>query len=215
MPDVESTSPLAPEPNHRELIYKETRASGHGEELRWMVVRETFGHPDTGRRETRAVLRHPGVVVIVAFPSPDEILLVRQYRHPVGTHMWELPAGTLDGRERDGSVVSAEEPEACAARELEEETGWSARRVEAIGMCHPMPGTSDERLHVFVARDLRPGAQALDPGEVIGEVRRATVSEVFRMMAAGEITDGKTVSAMLYVLTSGIVSPSSLDGAGR
>jgi ADP-ribose pyrophosphatase len=154
-------------------------------------------------------------VVIVAMPSPDQILLVRQYRHPVGASLWEVPAGTLSGREGDGVVVSDERPEDCAARELQEETGWGAGHLQMIGMCYPMPGGSDERLHVFVARDLRPGTQALDPGEAIGEVRAVDVREVFRMIATGEITDGKTVSAMLYALSAGVVSPASLDGARR
>ena len=177
-----------------------------------MIVRERFTHPETGHDETRGVIRHPGVVVIVALTPANEILLVRQYRHPVGTALWEIPAGTLSGHEGDGIVVSDERPEECAARELEEETGWSAGRIEEIGMCYPMPGGSDERLHVFVARDLRPGTQALDPGETIGEVRAMTVREVFRMIATGEIADGKTVSAMLYALTAGVVPASSLDG---
>jgi ADP-ribose pyrophosphatase len=180
-----------------------------------MIVRETFRDPASGTRQTRGVIRHPGVVVIVALLSPDEILLVRQYRHPVGAQMWEVPAGTLSGREGDGVVMSDELPAECAARELEEETGWIAGRIDAIGMCHPMPGGSDERLHVFVARDLRRGTQALDPGEAIGEVRAMAVREVFRMIGTGEITDGKTVSAMLYALNAGVVSASSLDAATR
>src|SRR5260221_5690587 len=126
------SSPLAPEPGEGalRLIYKERKQSGHGEELRFMVVRETFRHPDSGALETRAVIRHPGVVVIVALPAPDEVLLVRQYRHPIGAQMWEVPAGTLSGREGDGVVVSDESPAECAARELEEETGWQAGRID-------------------------------------------------------------------------------------
>jgi ADP-ribose pyrophosphatase len=195
----------------RKILHQETRQSGHGEELRWMIVRERYRHPDTGEDETRAVIRHPGVVVIVALPAPDQILLVRQYRHAVGASLWEVPAGTLSGRGGDGVVVSDERPDECAARELEEETGWSAGRLEMIGMCYPMPGGSDERLHVFVARELTPGTQALDPGEAIAEVRGVDVREVFRMIATGEITDGKTVSAMLYALTAGVVAWTTLS----
>jgi ADP-ribose pyrophosphatase len=175
-----------------------------------MIVRETFREPASGARQTRAVIRHPGVVVIVALPAPDEILLVRQYRHPVGARMWEVPAGTLSGREDEGVVVSHERPAECAARELEEETGWVAGRIELLGTCHPMPGGSDERLHVFVARDLRRGTQALDPGEAISDVRVVAVRDVLGMIASGEITDGKTVSAMLYALNAGVVSASAL-----
>ena len=199
-------------PLDQTLIHQETRPSQHGDEVRWMIVRETFRHPASGARETRSVIRHPGVVAIVALVAPDEILLVRQYRHPVGAFMWEVPAGTLSGRAGEGTVVSDEVPLACAARELEEETGWRAGRLTPIGLCHPMPGGSDERLYVFVARDLERGRQALDPGEVIGEVRAVAVREVFRMLATGEITDGKTVSAMLYAMTAGVVSVDSLNG---
>jgi ADP-ribose pyrophosphatase len=180
-----------------------------------MIVRETFREPTSGARQTRAVIRHPGVVVVVALAGPDEILLVRQYRHPVGARVWEVPAGTLSGRDGDGVVVTDERPAECAARELEEETGWVAGRIEPIGMCYPMPGGSDERIHVFVARDLRRGTQALDPGEAISDVRAVAVRDVLRMIATGEIVDGKTVSAMLYALNAGVVSASALAAVPR
>jgi ADP-ribose pyrophosphatase len=182
----------------REALYRETRTSAHGDELRCIVTREALRHPATGRVEHRAVVRHPGIVVIVALVPPDRVLLLRQYRHAVDADLWEVPAGTLHGREEDGRVVATESPVECAARELEEETGWIAGDLEQLGTCHPMPGMTDEVLHVFVARNLSPGRQALDPGEMISEVRPVPLAALPDMVARGEITDGKTIVALYY-----------------
>src|SRR5262245_25841508 len=106
--------------------FRDVLASAHGEELRWLVNRETIRDTATGQTVTRAIIRHPGICVMVPFLAEDRIVLIRQYRYPVDGDLWELPAGTLSGREGRGRVTAAETPAACAARELREETGYDA-----------------------------------------------------------------------------------------
>jgi len=179
---------------------REARSTAHGEELRWLVSRETIRDTATGETLTRAIVRHPGIVVVVPFTGDDRILLVRQYRHAVDGELWELPAGTLAGRQAGTRVVPVETPEACAARELVEETGYAAAGLEKLGECYAMPGSSDEVIHVFAARGLAPGPPALDPGEVIDEVRAFGIPELQGMLRRGEIRDAKTLVGLLHAL---------------
>lgn len=179
---------------------RETRLTAHGEELRWLVSRETIRDTATGHVSTRAIVRHPGIVVVVPFAAVDRILLVRQYRHAVAGELWELPAGTLDGRQQGGRVVPVETPEACAARELVEETGYAAGMLEKLAECYAMPGSSDEVIHVFAARGLVARPREPDPDEVIDEVRAFTVAELRGMLRQGEIRDAKTLVGLLHGL---------------
>jgi ADP-ribose pyrophosphatase len=90
-------------------------------------------------------------------------------------------------------VVLVETPEACAARELREETGYRATSLHKIGECYAMPGGSDEIVHVFVARGLTKGGQELDAGEMIEEVRAFDLADLEQMIDRGEIRDAKTL----------------------
>ena len=176
--------------------YREVRASKHGDELRWLINRETILNKTTGQTVTRATLRHPGICVIVPFLDDDQILLMRQYRYSVNEALWELPAGTLAGREGSGEdnarMVTVETYEECAARELLEETGYEAAQLEKVCECYAMPGISDELMHVFFARNLQQQKQSLDIGEVIYEIRGFSRGELEAMIAGGEIRDAKT-----------------------
>src|SRR5215218_6675846 len=98
--------------------YREIRTSKHGDELRWLVNRETILNKTTGQTVTRATLRHPGICEIVPFLDDERIALMRQDRYAANEALWELPAGTLEGREENALMVAVETPEACAAREL-------------------------------------------------------------------------------------------------
>jgi len=180
------------------IVYREIRRSTHGDELRWAVAAESLENPDGGAPVTRGVFRHPGICVIVPFLSSDQVLLIRQYRYPVDAEIWEVPAGTLPGREEKDRIIAIESPEDCAGRELEEETGYAARRLSKIGECYAMPGSSDELIHVFRADDLTQGPQRLDPGETIAEVRAFRVREIADMIGRGEIRDAKTLVALFY-----------------
>jgi ADP-ribose pyrophosphatase len=154
-----------------ETAYSELRPSHAGNELRWIVNRETILDKASGTTVTRGTIRHPGICVIVPFPDPESVLLMRQYRYAAAKELWELPAGTMSGRFHNGRVSPVETPEACAARELVEETGYEAGELKKVGECYTMPGTSDEVMHVFFAGELIKRKQSLDIGEVIEEVR--------------------------------------------
>jgi ADP-ribose pyrophosphatase len=181
--------------------YREQRPSIHGEELRWIVNSETIVDTASGHVTTRGVIRHPGICVIAPFVDADRIALMRQYRYSIDRELWELPAGTLNGREENSRMVAIETPAECAARELEEETGYRAGRLEKVAECYAMPGSNDELIHVFFAYDLTASNRSPDIGEVILEVRGVSLPELERMVAAGEIRDAKTLVALFYALS--------------
>ena len=132
------------------------------------------------------VIRHPGAAAIVAFPDPETVIMIRQYRHAVGGVIWEVPAGTLD---------SGESPLACARRELTEETGFAAARWTALGAITPLPAYSDERIHLFAAGGLTPARQHLDSDEML-QVHRVPFQKALAMIADGTIRDAKTICAL-------------------
>jgi ADP-ribose pyrophosphatase len=191
--------------------YRDVLSSPHGDELRWLVNRERMRDTVTGAMVTRSIMRSPGVCVMVPILPDDRILLVRQYRFPVGGELWELPAGTLEGREEGGRAVPSETPEACAARELVEETGYEAGELVRIAEWYAMPGGNDLRVYLFAARGLVRRAQRLDDGEIIVEVRAFSAPELEAMIARAEIQDAKTLAGLLHSLgrrPSGIRLPS-------
>ncbi len=132
------------------------------------------------------VLRHPGAAAIVPLTDDNDVVMLRQYRHAIGKMLWEIPAGTLDG---------AEEPLACARRELMEETGFAAASWDELGAVTPVAGYSNERILLFLARNLAPAEQNLDADEVI-EVHTVPIKRVISMIIEGEIEDAKTVVAI-------------------
>ncbi|WP_373500534.1 NUDIX hydrolase [Desulfococcus sp.] len=134
-------------------------------------------------------IRHPGASAIVPMTDEGSVVLIRQYRHSVGGYIWEIPAGTLNPHEN---------PEACAARELAEETGYAAGAWRKLGEITPVPGYSDERIHLFLATDLRPAAQQLDADEVLA-VHVFPFETAQAMIASGDIQDAKTICALLRV----------------
>ncbi|MBL8203079.1 MAG: NUDIX hydrolase [Blastocatellia bacterium] len=180
--------------------YKETRSSIHGEELRWLISRERIFNQATGQTILRSFIRHPGITVIVPFWEETHIILLRQYRYAINDDLWELPAGTLTGREETHRIVATERPEVCAARELIEETGFAAGRLEKIAACYAVPGSGDELMHFFFAFDLQKTKQALEIGEIISEVKAFTLAEIEIMITRGEIRDAKTLIGLFYAL---------------
>jgi ADP-ribose pyrophosphatase len=180
--------------------YRDVLVSARGDELRWLVNRESIHDHVTGKVLTRSIIRHPGVCVIVPELPDGRILLVRQFRYPIGSALWELPAGTLNAREERGRVIATETPAAAAARELIEETGYEAARLDKLAEWHAMPGGNDLRVHLFVARDLTKRAQDLDDGEAIEEVRPFAPEELEAMIGRGEICDAKTLVGLFHCL---------------
>jgi ADP-ribose pyrophosphatase len=137
------------------------------------------------------VIHHPGSSAIVPLLSDDQVVMVKQYRQSVGKFLWEIPAGTLD---------PGEGPLECARRELIEETGYRAGHWEKIIEVLPAPGYTDERIHVFSARDLQPAPQNLDKDEVL-EVVQLSRGEALAMIQDGRIQDALTIIGLFLVLT--------------
>lgn len=184
-----------------ETKYSEMRNTKHGEEIRWVVNRETILNKATGRTTTRGTLRHPGICVITPFLDEDRIVMMRQYRYATNCELWELPAGTLNGRLENQRVVPIETSEECAARELAEETGYRAGNLQKVCECYAMPGMSDEIVHLFFASGLKRNEPSRDEDEIINEIRAFHTKELESMIRAGEIRDAKTLVGLFYALS--------------
>jgi ADP-ribose pyrophosphatase len=135
---------------------------------------------------------------VAAVDETERVTLIRQYRHAAGGWLWELPAGVLD---------PGEEPAACAARELREETGLTAEDIRPLGAIFTTPGFCDERIHLFLAQRLREAAHAHGADEVIAEIRRVPVRDALGMVRRGEIVDGKTVAGLYLAAATLGVAP--------
>ena len=146
------------------------------------------------------VIRHPGASAVVPLDASGHVLLVRQFRHAAGGFIYEVPAGKLD---------PGEPPEQCAARELAEEAGVSAARMDRLASILTTPGFTDEIIHLFLARDLSPARQALEEDEVLS-VERFSWSEALAMCGDGRLRDAKSLCALL--LTDRFLRD---EGAGR
>ena len=167
-----------------------TRRIHHGRIIDLDV--DTVRFPD-GSIADMDIVRHPGASAIVPFvtsPLDDDpqLLLLRQYRYAAGGYLWEVPAGRLD---------PGEDPHACAVRELREETGCTAKRVEHLYTMFTTPGFTDEIIHVFAAIDLTRGVTSHESDEFM-EVVPMKLSEALERIRVGEIRDAKTGLAILY-----------------
>ena len=134
------------------------------------------------------VVEHVASLAIIATPSPKELVLVRQYRHPARSMLWEVPAGTAQ---------PGETPIDGARRELREETGYTAARMRPIGSTWMTPGFCSEVMHFFHADDLRAGESALDDDERI-EVEVFSLQRAWRLVAHG-VADAKTILALFWL----------------
>ena len=139
-----------------------------------------------GGTVTLEVVRHPGAAAIVALDHDRQVTLLHQFRHAAGGYIWEIPAGTL---------APGEAPADCARRELREETGLDGRTWTALGSLLTTPGFCDERIHLFLARDLVAAQQQLDADEVL-TVSRVPFARALAMIASGEIEDAKSIAAL-------------------
>ncbi len=146
-----------------------------------------------GKTTTREVVEHPGSVVIIPMLDSEKVVLIKQFRYATGETLLELPAGTLE---------RGEHLDECAARELEEEAGYRAGKLERVLSFYTAPGYSGELIHAYLATDLTPVEQRAEEDEFI-QVSAVTLSSALRMVDSGEIRDGKTICGILYVLTSG------------
>ena len=144
-----------------------------------------------GGEAVREVVEFHGGVALVALDDAGRVLLVRQYRYAIGGDLLELPAGKLE---------QGEPPEVCAARELQEETGYTAAHIEPLCRFYSTPGGTDEVLHIFLATGLTPGGQRLESDENI-EVIPTAWNEALAMIDRGEICDGKSIIGLLMLQT--------------
>jgi len=152
------------------------------------VERDKVELPD-GSTSHREFFRHPGAVVIIPLLQDGRVLLERQFRYPNGKVFIELPAGKID---------PGEEHLACAQRELEEETGYTAGKWRFVCTIHNAIAYSDEHLEIFLAEDLTAGEQKLDAGEFL-ETFSATLPELLDMVKRGAITDVKTIIGAFWL----------------
>lgn len=146
----------------------------------------------SGRRAIREVAEHPGGAVAVPLTPAGDLILIKQFRYPVKKFLFELPAGKLD---------PGEEPERCARRELEEETGFISDRWERIASIYTTPGFCDELLHIFLAQGVRESGrgQRLDEGEHGLTVTLVPFGKALEMVKTGKILDSKTICGILLV----------------
>ena len=132
------------------------------------------------------IIRHPGASAIVPISRNSTVILIKQYRHAMRDFIWEIPAGTLNPNET---------PLECAKRELIEEIGFSGNFWHELGVITPLPGYSDERIHIFLATDLVPDKQNLDKDEML-DVHEIGLIDATEMICNGSIQDGKTISGL-------------------
>ena len=150
-----------------------------------------FPNGSTGELE---MVRHPGASAVVPFltdPQGDDpqILLIKQFRHAADAFIYEVPAGKLEG---------SEPPIDCARRELREETGCTAEKMEHIYTLFTTPGFTDEKIHVFMATGLTRGAVAHEKDEFM-TLETVTLSRALELVKTGELADAKTALALLFV----------------
>ncbi len=150
------------------------------------VVHDVITLPD-GREAVREIVVHGGAAAIIPINDKGEIIFVRQYRHPARQNVLEIPAGTL---EKD------EDPLLCATRELEEETGFKAKKFEHITSMYSAIGFCTEVLHLYIATELYDGVVHLDEDEFVS-VETYTLEKAVEMIFSGEIIDAKTIVAIL------------------
>ena len=143
---------------------------------------------DDGQIEYREIVEHYGGSVILAMPDENNIILIKQFRHPIGKFVYELPAGKLNLNE---------DPLECAVRELKEETGYSATKWKKIISFYTSPGYSSEMLHVYGATGLVAGDQELELGEKHIQVLTMNIDEAVRKIKNEDIVDSKTIIGIL------------------
>jgi len=167
-------------------LYEKTIASQsiyEGKIIRVKVDEVLLPNGKTAKRE---IVRHPGAVAVLPLTDDGKLVTVRQFRKALEKTIVEIPAGKLE---------PGEEPLVCAARELEEETGYTADRFEHLSSFYTSPGFADELLHVYVATGLKKGASRPDEDEFV-EILELTLEEARELHKSGDICDAKTVVSL-------------------
>ena len=144
----------------------------------------------SGRQTTREIVEHADCVAIVAVDAEDNILLVNQFRKPVGKELLEIPAGGID---------AGEDAEAAVIREMREETGFMPQRVEHLGGFYSAPGYCTEYLYLYLATDLTPSQLYAEDTEDI-KVVRVPIKQIPELITSGRICDAKSIAGLLAFL---------------
>jgi 8-oxo-dGDP phosphatase len=174
-------------------------ASAERLRTRLISVRTDQVRTPEGQLAVRDVVLHPGAVAVLALDDADRVLMIRQYRHPVASLLWEVPAGLRD--------VAGEELRVTASRELMEEAGYRARDWRVLADCYSSPGYSTERLRIFLARDLEP----IPPGErhFVPEAEEAHIlihwvplDEAVGQIFTGQLHNGPAALALMAGYTA-------------
>ena len=151
-----------------------------------IVQLDTYNLTIEGRKVRREIIKHPGAAAILAFDEKGKVILVRQHRFPLG-YILEIPAGTLE---------KGESPKRCALREIQEETGYKAKKMTHLITYYPSVGYNTEEIHCFVASGLTQVKKKLDTDEFI-TVKKMELSKLIRMIKSGKIIDSKTICAVM------------------
>lgn len=175
---------------HDDEHLAEKKISGEGvyDGIFLKMKRDTVSLPD-GQHAVREYLEHPGAVAILAVLDDGRILLERQYRYPIAQAVIEIPAGKLN---------AGEDPLLCAQRELQEETGYTAKRWSKIRRIHPVISYSTEFIDIYLAEGLSPGPARLDEEEFL-DVFAAPLEELLHWVEMGKITDVKTIISTYWL----------------
>ncbi|MBP0979843.1 MAG: NUDIX hydrolase [Oscillospiraceae bacterium] len=139
------------------------------------------------KQTTREFVSHPGAACVLAIDDDDNILVVKQHRYPISKITYEIPAGKLD---------LGEKPEDCALRELEEETGYKAGKLDLLGVLHPAPAYTTEIIYIYLASNLSKGQVNLDDEEFLVS-EKININKILEMILDNKITDAKTQVAIL------------------
>ena len=139
-----------------------------------------------GRKVRREIIEHRGAAAMLAIDKDNKVILVKQHRYPIG-NILEIPAGTLE---------KGEKAKKCAFRELQEETGYKARKMIPLITYYPSVGYNTEKIYCFVASGLSPGDLELDVDEIISVVK-IPLKKLIKMILSGKIIDSKTICAVL------------------
>jgi len=145
---------------------------------------------DSGNKGIREVIVHPGGAVVIPVTNEGKLVMVTQIRYPFQTTLLEFPAGKLD---------IDEDPLDCAVRELEEETGYKAAKVNKLGKIYTAPGYCTETLHIYVAQELKKGDHKREEGEQEMEVFELSLEEIEKKINNGEIVDAKSICGIFYL----------------
>ena len=175
---------------HDDEHLAEKKISGEGvyDGIFLKMKRDTVLLPD-GQHAVREYLEHPGAVAILAVLDDGRILLERQYRYPIAQAVIEIPAGKLN---------TGEDPLLCAQRELQEETGYTAKHWSKIRRIHPVISYSTEFIDIYLAEGLSPGPARLDEEEFL-DVFAAPLEELLHWVEMGKITDVKTIISTYWL----------------